>query len=152
MPSAYTTSRRIEFRDTDAAGIAHFSVFFTMMEEAEHEFLRHLGLSVLMRDEKGRWILFGEGDTELAVSGVIDGSVQRVIIDRIRIDEDGVHWIVDYKTGTHEGGDLAGFLQQETDRYRPQLERYAGIYGNLTDAPVKTALYFPLLQEFVELD
>ena len=53
MPSAYTTSRRIEFRDTDAAGIAHFSVFFTMMEEAEHEFLRHLGLSVMMRDENG---------------------------------------------------------------------------------------------------
>ena len=44
---AFTTQRRIEFRDTDAAGIVHFSVFFTMMETAEHEMLRSLGISVL---------------------------------------------------------------------------------------------------------
>jgi len=39
--------RRVEFRDTDAAGIVHFSVFFPMMEEAEHAALRHVGLSVM---------------------------------------------------------------------------------------------------------
>jgi 4-hydroxybenzoyl-CoA thioesterase/acyl-CoA thioester hydrolase len=43
----FTTHRRVEFRDTDAAGIAHFSVFFPMMETAEHEMLRSLGVSVL---------------------------------------------------------------------------------------------------------
>ncbi|WP_231617247.1 acyl-CoA thioesterase [Novipirellula aureliae] len=43
----FRTQRRIEFRDTDAAGIAHFSVFFTMMESAEHELIRSLGFSVL---------------------------------------------------------------------------------------------------------
>jgi YbgC/YbaW family acyl-CoA thioester hydrolase len=37
----------VEFRDTDAAGIAHFSVFFNWMERAEHAFLRHLGWSVV---------------------------------------------------------------------------------------------------------
>jgi len=45
--------RRIEFRDTDAAGIAHFSTYFNFMEEAEHEFLRRRGLSVFMRDAEG---------------------------------------------------------------------------------------------------
>lgn len=45
MPYAHL--RRVEFRDTDAAGIVHFSVFFPMMEEAEHAALRFLGLSVL---------------------------------------------------------------------------------------------------------
>jgi len=40
--------RRVEWRDTDAAGIMHFSTFFTFMEEAEHELLRSLGLSVSM--------------------------------------------------------------------------------------------------------
>jgi acyl-CoA thioester hydrolase len=49
----YCTQRRVEFRDTDAAGIAHFSVFFNYMEEVEHEFLRSLGLSVVMRDAAG---------------------------------------------------------------------------------------------------
>jgi 4-hydroxybenzoyl-CoA thioesterase/acyl-CoA thioester hydrolase len=53
MPQAFKTNRRVEFRDTDAAGMVHFSVFFTYMEEAEHEMLRHLGLSVMMSDEQG---------------------------------------------------------------------------------------------------
>ncbi len=49
MPESFLTKRRVEFRDTDAAGIVHFSVFFTYMEEAEHQLLRHLGLSVISR-------------------------------------------------------------------------------------------------------
>lgn len=53
MAEAFRTSRRIEFADTDAAGIAHFSAYFRLMEEAEHEFLRSIGLSVLLRDEEG---------------------------------------------------------------------------------------------------
>jgi 4-hydroxybenzoyl-CoA thioesterase/acyl-CoA thioester hydrolase len=47
MSEPYRTTRRVEFRDTDAAGIAHFSAFFFYMESVEHEFLRSLGLSVL---------------------------------------------------------------------------------------------------------
>ena len=42
----YTTRRRIEFSDTDMAGIVHFSRFFVFMESAEHEFLNSLGTSV----------------------------------------------------------------------------------------------------------
>ena len=53
MASHYTTTRRVEFRDTDTAGIMHFSAYFTYMEQAEHEFLRHLGLSVHLRDDEG---------------------------------------------------------------------------------------------------
>jgi acyl-CoA thioester hydrolase len=53
MSESYRTSRRVEFRDTDAAGIVHFSVFFTWMEAAEHEFLRSLGLSVVLKDGAG---------------------------------------------------------------------------------------------------
>jgi acyl-CoA thioester hydrolase len=53
MTTHYKTTRRVEFRDTDAAGMAHFSVFFVFMEQAEHELLRHLGLSVMMSDELG---------------------------------------------------------------------------------------------------
>lgn len=51
--SPFRTQRRIEFRDTDAAGIAHFTAFFNYMEEAEHEFLRSVGLSVISRDVAG---------------------------------------------------------------------------------------------------
>lgn len=47
MPEPFRTTRRVEFRDTDAAGIVHFSAFFFYMESVEHEFLRSLGLNVL---------------------------------------------------------------------------------------------------------
>jgi len=50
----FQTTRRVEFRDTDAAGIVHFSAFFPMMEAAEHELLRSLGLSVMPRALSGR--------------------------------------------------------------------------------------------------
>ena len=43
----FSVQRRVEFRDTDAAGIVHFSVFFSLMEAAEHELLRSLGISIL---------------------------------------------------------------------------------------------------------
>lgn len=102
-------------------------------------------------DPRGRWLLTGEGHAELAVTGLWNGRLESIVIDRVRVDEDGVHWVVDYKTSTHEGGDLAGFLEQERERYRPQLAKYAALYARLTDAPVRTALYFPLLQRFVEL-
>ncbi|MEM9382265.1 MAG: thioesterase family protein [Planctomycetota bacterium] len=46
MPSEFRTTRRVEFADTDMAGIAHFANFFRWMEEVEHEFFRSLGHSV----------------------------------------------------------------------------------------------------------
>ena len=49
----FSVSRRIEFRDTDAAGMVHFSAFFPMMEAAEHEALRSLGISVMQPLDNG---------------------------------------------------------------------------------------------------
>jgi len=49
----FTTRRRVEFRDTDAAGIVHFSAFFFWMESAEHELLRAAGVAVVERGADG---------------------------------------------------------------------------------------------------
>ena len=46
MAEKFITNRRVEFCETDAAGIAHFASYMCYMEQAEHEFLRSLGLSV----------------------------------------------------------------------------------------------------------
>jgi len=51
--TTFQAQRRVEFVDTDAAGIAHFSAFLIYMEQTEHEFLRSLGLSVVDRDAEG---------------------------------------------------------------------------------------------------
>ena len=53
MAACYKTTRRVEFIDTDAAGIMHFSHFFVLMEQAEHEWLRQLGTSVVVNGHDG---------------------------------------------------------------------------------------------------
>lgn len=53
-PVSFTTTRRVLFRDTDAAGIAHFSMFLFWMEDVEHEFLRERGLSVMPTADKSQ--------------------------------------------------------------------------------------------------
>ena len=50
---SFTTRRRVEFRDTDAAGIVHFSAFFFWMESVEHELLRSIGVAVVDRGADG---------------------------------------------------------------------------------------------------
>jgi len=46
VPSEYRLRRRVNFYETDAAGIVHFSAFFRYMEEAEHALWREAGLSI----------------------------------------------------------------------------------------------------------
>ena len=66
--SWFRCRRIVEFRDTDAAGIAHFSAFFFWMESTEHEFLRELGIRVVDNDPEDRERLsrefFPEGKPE----------------------------------------------------------------------------------------
>ena len=47
MPSEYRLKRRVQFYETDMAGIVHFSWFFRYMEEAEHAMWREAGLSIV---------------------------------------------------------------------------------------------------------
>ncbi len=102
-----------------------------------------------LNDNKGRWILFGdhrEAWTELALTGVSDGSPFNVIMDRVFVDDGGTLWIVDYKSSRHEGSGLEAFLDSEQERYASQLRRYATVINAWRPGmPVKLALYFPLM-------
>lgn len=53
----FVVRRRVEFSETDMAGIVHFSAYFKWMEAAEHALFRHLGQSVVMRigDRRYGW-------------------------------------------------------------------------------------------------
>ncbi len=48
MAYEFKAVRRVEFSETDMAGIVHYSNFFRYMETAEHGFFRSLGYSVVM--------------------------------------------------------------------------------------------------------
>ncbi len=45
MKGHFNLRKRVEFADTDAAGIMHFASFFRFMEVCEHSFLRSVGFS-----------------------------------------------------------------------------------------------------------
>jgi len=67
MSFEFRTKRRVEFAETDMAGILHFSNYFRYMEETEHEFFRSLGLSVHMQID-GRVVSWPRVRTECAYS------------------------------------------------------------------------------------
>jgi YbgC/YbaW family acyl-CoA thioester hydrolase len=48
-------TRRVQFHETDAAGLVHFSAFFHYMEEAEHALWREAGLSIFLPGADYGW-------------------------------------------------------------------------------------------------
>lgn len=110
-----------------------------------------------LEDPRGRWLLGLTGDTEdasseLALSGVIGERIIEGVIDRTFVDSEGTRWIVDFKTSTHEGGGLEGFLDEEVERYRPQLASYAHLMRLYSpERSIRVALYFPLMRQWREV-
>jgi hypothetical protein len=106
----------------------------------------------LLGSERGRWLLradHADAHSEWALTGVDGDAIAHVVVDR-SFAADGARWIVDFKTGTHEGADLAEFLDREVGRYRDQLERYARIVAALDARPIRLALYYPRLDAWRE--
>ncbi|NIW85536.1 MAG: UvrD-helicase domain-containing protein [Gammaproteobacteria bacterium] len=102
----------------------------------------------VLEDPRGRWILEArhtDAHNEYALTGALGGRVVSAVIDRTFVAEDGVRWIVDYKTGTHEGADIETFLDREQERHRAQLEGYAALMAHRERRPIRLGLYFPLL-------
>jgi YbgC/YbaW family acyl-CoA thioester hydrolase len=51
----FTYRRRVQFAETDLAGLVHFSEFFRYMEEAEHALWRAAGMSIARAGEQTGW-------------------------------------------------------------------------------------------------
>jgi ATP-dependent exoDNAse (exonuclease V) beta subunit len=115
-------------------------------------------LTAVHRDPRGRWILqrSREDVREHALSGPSEGGsrsrgeVVRVVFDRSFIDEQGIRWVIDYKTSQHSGGNLEEFLDREVERYRSQLQRYGMLAKRMGPEPVRLGLYFPLMRAWRE--
>lgn len=102
----------------------------------------------------GQWILHNheQASCEHAITAVMENnSPVSMVLDRTFVDK-GVRWIIDYKTSSHSGGDLEGFLENERNRYSDQLKRYRQAMALTETRPIKTALYFPLMDRFVEVN
>jgi len=105
-----------------------------------------------LASEHGKWILEShqEAECEYALTAVLDGQARNLVLDRSFV-ADGERWIIDYKTSSHSGGNLEEFLKNEVERYTGQLQRYRKALALTEDRPIRTALYFPLLDRFLEL-
>lgn len=110
------------------------------------------GLEKTLADPRGRWILqpHQAARSEYALTALIQGKRQSVVLDRTFVDETGVRWIIDYKTGAHTGRDRELFLDQEQKRYKQQMQDYARVMRLQEDRPIKLGLYFPLLKGWRE--
>jgi ATP-dependent exoDNAse (exonuclease V) beta subunit len=109
-------------------------------------------ISNCLESDRGKWILddHQQSECEYALTVMSGGQPRNLVLDRSFV-EGGTRWIIDYKTSSHSGGDLEGFLQNETERYREQLQRYRDAVAVNETRPIRTALYFPLLDRFCEV-
>ena len=100
-------------------------------------------------DERGRWLLGPKQDAcnERRITAIIGNERMNLVIDRTFRGADNKHWIIDYKTSSHEGADTEAFLERERERYQAQLARYAAAVG---DEGAMLGLYFPLLHGWRE--
>ncbi len=106
------------------------------------------------QSERGRWILFPHHRhaCEFPLSGVIAGNIVHAVIDRTFI-ADGIRWVIDYKTSAPKAGDsFESFYAREAEHYKKQLSRYAQLFQLCDEnVPVRSALYFPLIDGWYEL-
>ena len=106
-----------------------------------------LALTNAINDKRGQWILGSQqfAQNELKITGVFDSVPMSWVIDRTFCDSNGVRWIIDYKTSSHEGSDVEGFLDHEQIRYQHQLNRYANLIQQMDSRPIRLGIYFPLI-------
>ena len=106
-----------------------------------------------LENERGQWILKSHKNevSEFGLTGIVDGVIQRVYVDRMFI-EDGTRWIIDYKSGAPKDLDhKEPFCQEQIARHKPQLQTYHTIASNLYPEQIRTALFFTAIAIFKEV-
>ena len=103
--------------------------------------------------DTGRWLLTPDHEQSAveAAYTVNYGSYNTLsIVDRMFID-DGVRWIVDYKTSMiPDDRDVP--LDQKALIHQPQLIRYAELFEETDPRPIKAAIFFTDIAELVEVE
>ncbi|WEJ62067.1 UvrD-helicase domain-containing protein [Thiomicrorhabdus lithotrophica] len=93
-----------------------------------------------------------ESATEYPLSSIEGDTVANHIVDRTFIDDEGVRWIVDYKTSVNDDEKVDTFIAYQTEKYQSQLERYGQLFAQIEQRPQKWVLYFSYLDVWHELN
>lgn len=100
----------------------------------------------VLASEDGQWLLArheGAG-AEMALARAEEEGASRHVIDRSFV-ADGARWIIDYKSVA-----VAGDAAAHAERYRPQLERYAGLFAG-AGLPIRLGVFYTALGKLVIL-
>ena len=104
---SFRTRRIVEFRDTDAAGIVHFSAFFPWMESAEHEMLRSVGIKVLpdlhVDDETVTWPRVSVGCDYSNAARFEDWL--EIDVSVAKIGRSSIHYAIGFSRGGNSSGE-----------------------------------------------
>ncbi len=105
--------------------------------------------------EKFQWLISDshrETGSEISLSDYRTGYRKESIIDRTFVDDDGVRWIVDYKSSQlPKGADEDVFIKEQAEKYAPQLARYSALYAAMESREIRTALFFTAMPAFHEI-
>ncbi|MEH6466762.1 MAG: 3'-5' exonuclease, partial [Porticoccus sp.] len=106
-------------------------------------------VSSCLENETSQWLLNSQhtdSQCEYAIGYITEkGKSKTVVLDRTFV-ADGVRWIIDYKMAEPAKDESQKeFLSHQTQQYKAQLEHYAAICCQVDNRPIKTALYFPLI-------
>jgi ATP-dependent exoDNAse (exonuclease V) beta subunit len=107
-------------------------------------------LRTTLGSQAGRWILEArpEAEAELALVRADGGRLGTHIVDRTFV-EDGVRWIIDYKTA-RAGADTAA-LEAHAEHYREQLQRYAALFRD-EGRRLRLGVFYTASGRLVELE
>lgn len=110
-----------------------------------------LAINNALQDPKGRWILQAHphAKSEWKLTANFENTLHAFIIDRTFIDENGIRWIIDYKTAYADKEKVEIFLEEAQAKYHFQLSQYAKALSHFEE-PIRIGLYFPMLPAWKE--
>ncbi len=105
-----------------------------------------------LKDNRGQWILSRQhlaARSEFELSVKENDKIQHYRLDRTFIDETGIRWIIDYKTGNLTK-EMLPSLTIVKKHYEQQLNQYARAFQLLENRKIKLGIYFPLFSGWYE--
>jgi ATP-dependent exoDNAse (exonuclease V) beta subunit len=110
-------------------------------------------LKTTLESSQGQWLLQSResATNELQIESLGDDrtQVRKKIIDRTFV-QDGVRWIVDYKTASLAVNIDETNLKQAAEQHRQQLEGYAALFSD-EGLGIQLAVYFVSVGQLVTL-
>lgn len=99
-------------------------------------------LQTTLQSEDGRWLLKPResASAELPISSLDETEARTQRLD-LTFVEDGVRWIIDYKSTAFAADVSEEVLMRQTETHREQLERYTKLFED-EGLPVKSAIFF----------